>query len=687
MSYSSTIREEVFNRLGIYVRWWYDLGNMGEALDTYVEEAVADFKIANAGGSDAPSRADKAAYEAISVEIRRQKQDLESLRYAVVNLVSGFIGLNVKDILNAPHSTPEALLNHLVDLVDDGADSVTGNTVGATSIAEDPDNSALYSNSPSDLVGLPTVSVSQLARNDYFSLTCIDDSTVDRERWSLESAAYGVFSGDIVTEQAAQWTEVGLDQLVVQRTKFHDEEGDTLGKISDWKMTGAIRGTNVAADGRVWAVLRDKPSLGTDNDVLGQVSGWAFTTDPVFGTDTDVVGKMHVSVVKEPSGYAVLGGATASLTVSGMLLDGLTVSNTTSGSLYVKVLKQPGTTEGSKYTVNLYKEPARTTLVATGNVDDVTVDGTTVLPQKITLTKQNLGGGNYGPEGYVTLNSFRTTLPGTNQDPIVDSTMIIRVPRYFVRLYCSSNRSAVDLAAEGAIFTPSGNVTLTAQGAFSTAGTVDLNYVQDDEAIQLVVDFYTIDMYRAEPDPSKPEQDLVARAGTRTNLQSANFVNDLPFVAVNNSGLTGVSVDVTTANVGADYTVSACFGYAVGDKFTFRTTADDAGRFQTFFRENYNTAFRTNASPTISDTKARSLTAVSVTESAIRGAYLEMGSHSSHPTFKHSSGDWWLWYDSGQGKFILSGAVGSTAGDYWIGTANPEGEYAHSGGGRAVLVE
>jgi hypothetical protein len=580
MAYDSTIRQDVFKRMGVYIKWWYTLSDMKSTLDGLLGNAITEFEL---GAS--PSAEDKAAYEAFSIEIRRQKDDLESLRQSVVNLASSFFGTNVKALLNSPYSTPESVLDHLRDAMDDYDDQVLQNTVAAdATVTEDEDNSVLAADGLSLNFG---ATASQMAQNDRFALTCVDDSVVDQERWTLESARLGQYSGEIVTATAVAWAAAGISGLTIPQAPIR-EISDSSSKVSDWKLSGAVRGTNVTSDGRLYLKFGAAPTLTVENDELGQLTSFAFSGSgktAVFGDESDIDGKLYVSLVKEPASIDVLGGVVAQIAEAGLIIDGASDSNTTAGALYVKVIKANGTSSGSKYTINLYKEAARTTLVAHSTIDNVPED--TVPTDAFNLTADS------GITGKITLSAFASVENGT------DESIIIKVPRYFVRVYRSSARSSDDLVAEGVSYQPkpAGAVDLDPVGDFLTTGAVNLNYIQDNEEIVLSGVFYTIDAYRADPaDTDTTDADIVARAGSVDNLLTGS-TSDLPLVEVGGSGLRDASVDLAVVTVSGGYVASACVGFANGDKFTFGTSATDAGRFQTFLRDNFGNVFPSAASP------------------------------------------------------------------------------------------
>lgn len=574
MSYDATVRDEIFQRLGVYVNWWYQLDQTKTALEDRLDEAVCDFNIRNVGGaSDTPSDADMKAFETLSAEIHRQQQALDSLRSSVTAAVTDFLTLNVKDLLGSPDGSAQEVLDDLIHLMGNSGDSVPRNTVDVTTVEEGANNSVLHT---TDNLTLPAMSdpPAQLARGDSFSLVCSDASTAGAEQWTLQSSLNGRYSGQILTGTAADWAAAGISNLLISEAPAHGKQ-DASGKVSGWAIEGAVKGANVSADGRVWAKFNAAPSLADDEEGVHQLSGWSLS-GAAFGTESDVDGQIHVSVVKDPP-EATATHNTAVL--SGISVTGDLDTYTDAGTLYAGVTKS-----GSTYTVDLYSNNTRTTLVAHTSGTDLGEPMTLISDSPSDLS------------GEVTLESYAGD----------DSTIQIRLPGYCVRLYRSSSRAAGDLVSEGISLEPThSSLALNSAGiGAQTAGTVDLNYFTDDETITLTPGFCTVDLYRADPSAAgTTSSDVSARAGSRSNLLTG-AATGLEFFAVNGSGLTG-TLDLAAVNVGSTHP-SAVLGYAQGDMFTFRTTSDDAGRFQTFLREAFNTVFPSAVSgqETISDALA-----------------------------------------------------------------------------------
>jgi hypothetical protein len=291
----------------------------------------------------------------------------------------------------------------------------------------------------------------------------------------------------------------------------------------------------------------------------------------------------------------------AVLDASGIIIDDADEDNTDHCTLYVSI-QQSLNSDGSRdFTVELFNESDRggSDLVATGTVNDIS---DTDLPVEITLEAET-----GGVEGVITLNAFNSVQEGETDD-----TILIKVPRYFVRLYSAASRSEDDLVAEAVSYVPkvtgTEKLNLYVPGEESSSfdiGDVNLNYVQDNEAIELTVDFYTIDLYKADPDDEDTtENDIVGRAGSLADLLTGGET-DLTFYPVNGSGLPEVTVHVSDDTFDIDV-VSAVVGYAAGDKFTFTTSTEDDGRFQTFLRDTYNKVFPSadGTAVTIPDTLA-----------------------------------------------------------------------------------
>ncbi len=678
MSYSGEIRDEVFERLGVYVHLWFDLEEMKTTLDTMLEDAAVAFDISNVGGgTDTPSAADKIAFEAFSAEVHRQEAVLESLRSGVVSRVSTALGVDIKYLLDAPMSSPGDILDYLIDLMDDNGDSVQENDVEVSVVAGDVDNSVVED----DGLTVPTMDAPPTQRtvNDSFCLVCADGSTVGQERWDLHSARLGRYPGQIVTDTPADWDPAGIHNLTVdpaprsgleglmyygttfsawqldhvrpgfntgpyghiavakvgttsytitlykgyEQTSQNEaaqgsgsgtlwpqtvtlternnsglsgtvtvagpDETDTdefVSKVLAWDMTGVVRGVNASAEGRLWLRFVGQVLALEEGDDLHQVENWSNGIFH-FGFDTDADGRGYVSVVKEPGTYEVIGGVTAHLDASAVVIDDADGSNTDEGTLYAMVLKENGTT-GKKYTIQLFNNEDRAAghKVAEGFVDNVT-DGD--FPLELTLDPAAGGVG-----ASLTLTSFDSTLNGT------DSSIQIRVPRYFVRFYRSEGRAVEDLSCEAVSYEPNhAELMLQPAPGHGMVIRTDLAYVQDNESIRLRLLHYPVDVYRADPAATDTtDADLVGRGGDMSSMQYTD--NTVDISPLNDSGLSG-SLHYSNQPFPVGLVMSAVFGYATGDAFSFGTTTDVDGRFQTFLRDGFGKVFPSGDAPTVSE--------------------------------------------------------------------------------------
>lgn len=575
-------RDAIFSRLGAYVKWSGQLTNMKAELDPGILGVASSGFDLDATPS---SEEDKAAYEAISIEAHRQAEDLESLRQNVVGLATQFFAGEAKSLLKSTSSTPQAVIDDLIRTMSENGNEVLENTVSSAPVTASQSNSVSLSSNIS-------VNGTQMARTDQFSLTCIDDVNVGQERWALESARLGQCPDELVTGSAFACQEAGVD-LTIPQAPAHDEV-DTSGKVANWNLSGAVRGTTVAADGSVYLKFHEKPdSVVIENDDLNQLSALDFSSTEgnlkaVFGEESDADGKLYVSVVKEPA--VVMGGAFAAISESSIDITGATDDNTNHGVLYAKVART-NASNNTSYTVTLYKDSSRTT-VAVASGTSGTLPKNTIPSAAIELSPTS------GLGGYVVLDAFF----GNDTDgTITDDTIVIKVPRYCVRVYRSDSRSEGDLVSQGVSYVPAAtDMYLNANSAltFQTKGKVTLNYLQDNENIIVSGVFHTIDMWRADPNPSvgaPRASDIVARAGsTATLLEDVGQIN-MRFYEVNGSGLTNASVDLTTA-VSNEETFSAKVGFAKGDKFTFGVTVSDQGQFQTFLRDSFGKVLPSAAS-------------------------------------------------------------------------------------------
>jgi hypothetical protein len=289
------------------------------------------------------------------------------------------------------------------------------------------------------------------------------------------------------------------------------------------------------------------------------------------------------------------------------------------------------------------------------------------------------------------------------------------MPRFYVRLYKDAGRGEDALVGAGVSYVPSGSVTVyrgtdPEPPSGTTMATVTLNYVQDNQEIVLTPRLYTIDMYRADPyDSETDEDDIVARAGSLTDLLSGNVVADLEFFAVNGSGLSDISLDVDDQEVSDGYLASAVVGFANGDKFTFETECTVESRFQAFLRDNFDKVFPATSSGNeeIPDHKTRNAAYIVGYQPGFapgpdcRGEYAYAGVLGGEPLYRRIPGTnpydaddedvYWLWWDICASKWRISLVAGDVTFEThcWYRSDPITGEYSASGGysGKPVVTE
>jgi hypothetical protein len=231
--------------------------------------------------------------------------------------------------------------------------------------------------------------------------------------------------------------------------------------------------------------------------------------------------------------------------------------------------------------VTLYKDIQRASKVAEGSTSDT-------LPADVTLTEQN----SSGLSGSVSLYSF-------DDD---DTEIVLAVPFYYVEVFSDSARLAGSLVAQAISFggTASG-LTLSEVEDSGLSGSVDLDFKKEVHDIEVEVPMHFVRLYRQDPSGLTEEEkaaELVALGGSASASASG-----LELREVAGSGATG-SVDLSYS---ADATgIVLQVGWQAGDKWTFKTTSDEAGTFQCFFRDQLAITLPsvTDGSETINDSLA-----------------------------------------------------------------------------------
>jgi hypothetical protein len=550
-------KDKIFSRLGALINWHdkletlrLDLGN------SVMPEIYSDFNNSDTN--------DRESIQRIYELMVSQRTDLEGDGTNVVSQVEQFITEHLADILESPERTVEKVVKDLIEEMNTYGHDVEGNTVynnpaAQTNVAE---QLAIYDEDGNSTGSATLDPVDQMARPDnYFRAVCVTDTNAGAETWTVHSSILGEAPTQAVTGEDWEWPGAGIVRLSIGDADVAETDPDNV--VSDASVDGVVRGTNADEDGKLYlSTSRLVTAEALEEDEFNQVE-LSFTTYPVFGRDTDADGKVHITVDADPDAVTVSGGTTAA--ISDVVLAGVSDGNTDDASLiYVKVTESGGT-----HTVTLWKNIDRLTSadkVASGSTSDA-------LPATITLSEEN----SSGLTGRLVLDSYTAG----------DDTIVIRPPRYHVKLYKSSARIDDVLRAYASTLDPniySDPVSLTAVNDSNIAGTAALTYTSDDSNVTLQLPYYLIHFYS-----NSDRTDLVARAGTLSTPAQTG----LEIYEVNDSGLSGqIDLDSSAEKDNIELNV----GYSAGDCFEFATDSQEEGTFQSFFRDNIGQALPENTS-------------------------------------------------------------------------------------------
>ncbi len=566
MSYNA---QEIFERLGVLVKWHYQLGADAAGLDAIHATAIARF--------DA-SQDDRECLVQIGNEIAGQKAQAESTRQGVTRLVEQYVTDHLKADINSPYDSVGQVLADLAEAMNEASppDTVDGNAVAATTPQQDPDNQRGDGTASA-------VTVTEMARDDnYFEVVCTDDTEIDRERWSVQASVTGAAPAELTTGEEFAWNEAGIEGLTIDPLPIL-ETGDTAGQLDNWALEGLVRGGNTDEDGKLYVEVEQTPDgIVQSGDQHQQAANWSICGASLKNTDS---GRFYVALVREPATFLMTGDEDVDLT--DWSLSGVARATNTDpdGRLYVNVACSGGT-----YTVSLFSDPQRNDKVAEGS----TAAG---LPATVTLVEQN----GSGIGGSVDLESY-------TQD---DTDIVLDVPYHYVRLYKDPGRM-FGLVAQGISFAAdAAGVLVEEQDESGLSGQLDLDFGVDDAGIELELPLRYVRLYRQDPagmaDDEKAAQ-LVAQGATESSAcasssSSSSGAETVELVALHGSGLTG-QVDF---NYLADATgIDLQAGWSKGDKWTFNTTSDEAGTFQCFFRDRLGVTLPAviDGSETIADSLA-----------------------------------------------------------------------------------
>lgn len=555
----------VFNRLGALVRWHGQIESFRSVLDAdLMSEIYTDF------GNSGPD--DRQSIRRIYDQMELQRESMEADKHGVVAQVGQFITGPLAGLLGSPEKTVDKVVKDLIAAMNGAGDTVDGNTVyNKPASATNNDGEMLtVHDEEGDPAGAATLdAVDQMARpGNAIRAVCVADAQAGHETWAVYSSVLGEAPTQAVTGQDWRWPAAGIRRLNIAEAAVAQTGSGNV--ISDPDVQGVRRGVNADEDGVLYLATSRLVTANTvRQDEFNQLD-FAFTTPPVFGEDTDTDGRLHVAIDADPDAMTVSGGATAA--VSGVALAGVDDDNTDAhGLIYVKV-----TQSGGAHYVTLYRNIDRQTAG-----DKVASGSTAGLPAQVTLSQEN----SSGLSGVLILESYQAD----------DDTIVIRPPKYHVRLYRSADRGEEALRAHAATFDPNvygSPIALAAANGSAIAGTVTLTYAKDDSDVTLQLPYYLIHFYA-----DSGRENLVARAG------SLSPGDGLPIHEVGGSGLSG-TIDLDGIPAVSD--IELAVGYSAGDHFEFATHSLEEGTFQSFFRDNLGHALPavTNGTETVSDALA-----------------------------------------------------------------------------------
>lgn len=187
---------------------------------------------------------------------RSDQATLDSIKSQTVSIVSSFLTSVVREDLSVVGSTSAAVIDALADAMEDNSDTVKENTVSVTTPAADNDNAGNGT--------MSTPSTTQRAHdNNDFEATCIDATTEGAEHWSVVCSRLGSLGTAISGTEFASVT-AGVSFTITAQEEI-TETGDDQNQLDNWAFTGAVKGSNTDADGKLYIALSDAAGTRTIN--------------------------------------------------------------------------------------------------------------------------------------------------------------------------------------------------------------------------------------------------------------------------------------------------------------------------------------------------------------------------------------------------------------------------------------
>jgi len=185
---------------------------------------------------------------------RSDQAALDSIKNQAVSIISSFLTSVIREDLSVVGSTAAAVIDTLVDAMEDNSDTVKENTLSVTTPAADNDNVGNGTTSS------PTTTQQALDNND-FELTCIDATTEGSEHWSVVCSRLGSLGTAISGTQFDSVT-AGVSFTISAQDEI-TETGDDQNQLDNWAFNDAEKGVNTDDAGKLYISLSD--AAGTRN--------------------------------------------------------------------------------------------------------------------------------------------------------------------------------------------------------------------------------------------------------------------------------------------------------------------------------------------------------------------------------------------------------------------------------------
>ena len=179
---------------------------------------------------------------------RSDQAALDSMKSQTISIVSSYLTTVVREDLSVVGSTAAAVIDALTDAMEDNSDTVKQNTLSMTGPAADNDNAGNGTMHPPGYT-------QQARDNNDIEVTCIDATTEGEEHWSAVCSRLGSL-GTAVSGTTFESETAGISFLIEAQEEI-GEVNDNANQLDNWNFTGAEKGVNTDAIGKVYVSLTD----------------------------------------------------------------------------------------------------------------------------------------------------------------------------------------------------------------------------------------------------------------------------------------------------------------------------------------------------------------------------------------------------------------------------------------------